>query len=95
MDDIEKWFATLNELIVKPGTAGIPAAEKAVDELLETASTEEARVALLLKVQKKLAKFATDGSNKQSDFVKLVQDFIDFRMRELQARTRNDDPSTS
>jgi hypothetical protein len=51
-----------------PALLAFPPAEKAVDELLGPASTEEARAALLLNVQKKLAKFATDGSNKQSDF---------------------------
>jgi hypothetical protein len=94
MDNIEKCFATLNVLIAEPGPAGIPPAEKAVDHLLDTAPTDRRKADLLLKVEKKLFEIAKNGSRKQSDFIKLVNDFCDFRMREVRARLNDDAPTS-
>jgi hypothetical protein len=88
MDKSKKCFATLNRLIAAPGTAGIPLAEKLVDQLLETADTNQTRSDLLLDLQTNLFSIAKKGSREQAEFIKLVDDFIDFRMRQLRARKR-------
>jgi hypothetical protein len=95
MDTIAKCFATLNALIAEPGPAGVPLAEKMVDELFAAAPTDSKRTVLLLNVRQKLSEIAKYGSREQAEFIKLVDDFIDYRMREILARKVRDDPPVS
>jgi hypothetical protein len=75
-----------SDLIAQAQPAGVPLAERAVDEYLALAKTDQGRTGLLLKLQNDLPVASKPTSPMQMDFLNLVLDFTDNRMREIRER---------